>query len=307
VRRLLPLAIMVVLAGCAASNGESSSTSSPTEVPQVSPTSSSVASPSEAAPSSSPAATITVNGLAKSTVDGLAVRANAGTAGTQLGTIDSGALGFVVAGPVTADGYAWYELSAIGLPPNAGCEPPTRTTPFSCPDWLGWVAAGQPGGQAWLEPATLSCPSSTMNLEALIGDDATGPRTALGLLACYGPSPVRIRGWWPKIPSDAGLGGACPAKPTIWWLQCGSLDYSRLVVSESAGFGGLGLNVNINPTSGVKMPPRGQWVEVLGHLDDPAARDCSPAGGGEQDPVKVVLTCRSEFVAESVSPAAGPY
>src|ERR1041385_6266567 len=94
VRRLLPLAIMVVLAGCAASNGESSSASSPTEVPQVSPTSSSVASPSEAAPSSSPAATITVNGLAKSTVDGLAVRANAGTAGTQLGTIDSGALGF---------------------------------------------------------------------------------------------------------------------------------------------------------------------------------------------------------------------
>jgi hypothetical protein len=304
VRRLLALLTMVFLAGCAATNTGSAPTASPTDVPQPSPS----ASAAQATPSSSPAAgTIEVDHLARSTVDGLAVRAKAGTTGAQLGTIDTGALAFVVAGPVSADGYTWYQLSAIGLPPIAGCEPPVRTTPFSCPDWLGWVATGQPGGPAWLEVTTLPCPSSPMNLEALIGESATGPRTALSWLACYGSSPVRIRGWWPKIPSDAGLGGTCPAKPTIWWLQCGHLNYNGLVISESAGFGGLGLNFNINPTSAVTMPPRGQWVEVVAHLDDPAARDCSPTGVGEPDPVRIVLTCRGEFVVESASGVAGPY
>ncbi|MDP9244626.1 MAG: hypothetical protein M3O77_06055, partial [Chloroflexota bacterium] len=56
---------------------------------------------------------ILIDGLAKSTVDGLRVRATPGTAGAQLGTIDTGQLAFVVAGPVSADGYAWYQLAAL--------------------------------------------------------------------------------------------------------------------------------------------------------------------------------------------------
>ena len=304
VRRLLALLTMVFLAGCAATNTGSAPTASPTDVPQPSPS----ASAAQATSSSSPAAgTIEVDHLARSRVDGLAVRARAGTTGAQLGTINTGELGFVVAGPVSADGYSWYQLSALGLPPNAGCEPPVQTTPFSCPDWLGWVAAGQPGNYAWLEPATLPCASSPMNMDALVGEAAKGSRTALGRLACYGSTAVRIRGWWPKIPSDAGLGGTCGANPTTWWLQCGGLNYNGLVVSESAGFGGLGVNFDINPASGVKMPPRGQWVEVVAHMDDAAARTCAPFGGGEQDPVKAVLMCRGEFVVESASGVAGPY
>ncbi len=147
-----------------------------------------------------------------------------------------------------------------------------------------------------------------MNLEALVkGPAPLGPRTALQLLACHGSTSIRIRGWWPQIPPDAGLGGTCGAtpKPSPAWLVCGS--YNELAMSETAGFGSAGIAVNIDPASGVTMPPRGQWIEVVGHLDDPAARDCTPAGGGEQDPVRVLLTCRAEFVAESVKPVAGPY
>lgn len=308
--KLLTLATIVFLAGCAAPIARSAPTGNPTDVPQPSFTASATATASEPASSSSPAAaTITVDGLAKSTVDGLTVRATAGTAGTQLGTIDTGQLGFVVAGPVSADGYSWYQLSGLGLPPNAGCEPPLQTTPFRCPDWLGWVAGGQPGGQAWLEATTLPCPTWPMNLEALLGDQAApGPRTALEQLACYGSSPIRFRGWLPEIPPDAGLGGTCGGgNPTTWWLQCGFLNYTRLVISQSAGFGGVGLNISIDPASGVTMPPRGQWVEVVAHLDDPAARNCTPLGGGEQDPVRAVLSCRGELAAESVEPVAGPY
>lgn len=256
-------------------------------------------------PTASPSPVI--DGLAKSTVDGLTVRATPGTAGARLGTIDTGAMGFVLAGPVSADGYAWYQLAALGLPPNAGCEPPFQTTPFNCPDWLGWVAAGQPGSQPWLAPTTLPCPASPMNLEALILEPA--PRTPLERLACYGSTSIRVRGWWPQIPDDAGLGGACGrvVPPNPAWLVCQNINYNGLSISESAGFEGVGVKISIDPATGVTMPPRGQWVEVVGHLDDPAARDCAPVASGDQDPVKVVLTCRSELVAESVTSVGGPY
>ena len=306
-RRLLTLATIVVLAGCAAPAG-----SDPSETPTGAPQSSEPASPTAALSSPSPssslvAGAIVIDRLAKSTVDGLTVRATAGTSGAQLGTINAGQQGFVVAGPFSADGYSWYQLAAPGLPPSAGCEPPVRTTPFSCPDWLGWVAAGQPGGQAWLEATTLPCAASPMNVEALFSDSAAlGSRTPLERLACYGSTPIRIRGWFPQMPNNAGLGGTCGPASAVWWLICQGLSYNGLVASESAVFGS-GIPVAIDPNSGVTMPARGQWVEVVGHLDDQAARDCNPLGGGEQDPVKSVLSCRSEFVAESVNPVAGPY
>jgi len=305
VRRFLTLAIIVFLAGCAAPKAGSDPTGNPTDTPQPSLTASATASPSEPTASASPAApTIRVDSLAKSTVDGLTVRATAGTAGTQLGTIDTGQLGFVVAGPVSADGYTWYQLAALGLPPNAGCEPPVRTTPFSCPDWLGWVASGQSGGPAWLAATTLPCAASPMNLEALFNGPASlGSRTPLERLACYGSTSIRVRGWFPKIPDNAGLGGTCgPASP-VWWLVCVGLTYNGLVASESAGFG-TGIEVAIDPATGVTMPPRGQWVEVVGHLDDPAARNCAPSTMRVFGDVR---TCRTDFVAESVSPVAGPY
>jgi hypothetical protein len=298
VRRLLPPAIMVLLLGCGANSG-SAPTSSPTAATQVSPTASSVASPSEGG-------AIRVRGLARSAVDGLTVRATAGTSGAQLGTIDTGQVAFVVAGPVSLDGFAWYELAALGLPPNADCAAPTQTTPFNCPNWHGWVAAGAPDGPAWLEATTLACPASPMNLDTLFNDTTPGPRTGMERLACYGSHPIRLRGWWPQIPAGAGLGGTCQANPpSTWWLECGGLNYYGLVVSESAGFGGLGLQISIDPASGVTMPARGQWVEVVAHMDDPAARDCAPRG--DEDPVWAVLNCRVQLAAESVTPVAGPY
>ena len=285
--------------------------SSDKATPSASPSGTPAASPSPQ-PSSEPtpsAAAILIDGLAKSTINGLRVRSEPTTASAELGTIDAGQLGFVVAGPVSADGYAWYQLSGVGLPANAGCEPPLLTTPFSCPAWLGWVAAGQPSGQAWLESTTLTCPASPMNLEALVGETVPlGPRTALERLACYGSTAIRFRAWWPELPPNAGLGGACGAvAPNPMWLICPGLFYNGLAVSKSAGFEGVELTISIDPASGVTMPPRGQWVEVVGHLDDPAARDCAPLGGGDQDPVSVVLTCRGELIADSVEPVAGPY
>src|SRR5437762_5402842 len=108
VRRLVTLAAVVFLAGCAAPNARSAPSATPTGVPRPSVAASPTAAPSQPISSSSPAAgAIVVDGLAKPTVDGLTVRAKPGTAGAQLGTIDTGQLGFVVAAPVSAAGYAW--------------------------------------------------------------------------------------------------------------------------------------------------------------------------------------------------------
>jgi hypothetical protein len=283
-----------------------SPTPSPSASAVESATPSATASTTPAASPSPAVSAIVIDGLAKSTVDGLTVRATPGTAGAQLGTIDTGQLGFVVAGPVSADGYAWYQLAAAQPQPNAGCTFPIQTNPFNCPAWFGWVAAGQPGGQPWLEATSLPCPASPMNAEVLINEPTPlGYRTALERLACYGSSSIRVRGWFPKIPNDAGLGGACgPASP-VSWLVCQNINYNGLVASESAGFSSAWLKVTINPATGVTMPARGQWVEVVGHFDDPAARNCTPTTG--QSSFGDVLTCRGEFVAESVTPVAGPY
>jgi hypothetical protein len=51
---------------------------------------------------------------------------------------------------------------------------------------------------------------------------------------------------------------------------------------------------------------RAMGWEVVAHLDDPAARDCAPLEGAEQDPVRIVLACRGELVADSAKPIAGP-
>jgi hypothetical protein len=251
-------------------------TPAPTVQPIASQEATPSAAPTTASPTSQPSVTsapptagIVIDGLTKSTVNALRVRAEPTTASVALGTIDEGQLGFVVAGPVSADGYAWYQLAGVGLPANAGCEPPLLTTPFSCPNWLGWVAAGPPGGQPWLEATTLPCPASPMNLEALVVEPGPqGLLTALERLACYGSTPFRFRAWWPEIPPDAGLGGACGpvVAPNPMWLICQGLYYNGLVISDSEGFEGVGLQISIDPASGVTMPPRGQWVEVVARL-----------------------------------------
>ena len=34
------------------------------------------------------------------------------------------------------------------------------------------------------------------------------------------------------------------------------------------------LEFAVNPESGIVMPPRGQWIEITGHWDDPASDLC---------------------------------
>lgn len=305
---LLTGAVVAILIG--ERDGDVGTNASPDGSTTASPTHSGSLSPSDAA-SESPAGAspaplqMAADTIVVTTVDGLAVRQEPGTGSERLGRLTSGTPGYVVSGPVEADGFAWFLISGLGLPPNAGCEGPIETDPYNCPVWFGWVAAASEAGEPWLEPGEMDCPEEPFTAEELIL-----ARTDLERLACHGGTPFTFRAWYPEIPEDAGLGGTCVGDRPSGWLLCQNINYNHVTIDESEGFGGVGARISIDPASGLTMPERGTWVEVRVHLDDPAAQGCDEAAAdtvfADPIPEKAVLVCRGEMVLEAVQAVAGP-
>ncbi|HET9436051.1 MAG TPA: glycosyl hydrolase family 18 protein [Candidatus Limnocylindrales bacterium] len=61
--------------------------------------------------SASTVATLAVGGFGAVQVDGLNLRAGAGTAAASIGTLQAGDAVAITGGPVSADGYTWYEVT----------------------------------------------------------------------------------------------------------------------------------------------------------------------------------------------------
>lgn len=303
---LLAGAVVAILLGERDGDGTAASPTGSVSASPI-PSGSVSAPPSPSASASSEAAPpaplqIGPDMIAATTVDGLSVRAAPGTGSERLGRLLAGSESYVVQGPTEADGFAWYLVSTLGLPPNSGCAvEQLETDPYNCPVWFGWVAGASEDGEPWLEPALLDCPAEPFTAEELIL-----ARTGLQRLACSGGTPFTFRAWWPEIPDDAGLGGSCNVgdRPSAW-LMCQHINYNHVTIDESEGFGGVGARISINPASGLSMPARGTWVEVRVHLDDPAAQGCAD---GAEDPIpeRAVINCRAEMVLEAVQAVAGP-
>lgn len=291
--------------GSAASSPAESLAGSPLPSESITPApSGSGAAPASEAPAPTPVP-IGLDTIVATTVDRLSVRAAPGVSEAKRGSLELGATSFVVGGPAEADGFRWYLLSTLGLPPNTGCAGTFETDPYNCPAWFGWVAAASEAGEPWLLPSDPGCPSPPFTAEALIL-----ARTDLERLACQGAEPFTFRAWYPEIPPDALLGGACPAaEQPSGWLVCQGINYNQVTISETEGFGGIGVRISIDPASGLSMPPRGTWVEVRVHLDDAASQGCDEAEaatGSESIPEQVVVTCRGQMVLESATAVTGP-
>ncbi len=306
---VLATALVLVLLGgdvdpdVGAASDEPSASTSPSPNPS---TSADVPSPSASTSSttSPDLASIAHDSVVETTVERLSLRGGPSTDAERLGSLALGTVAFVVDGPVEADGFTWYQVSGLGLPPNSGCAFP-ETEPINCPAWFGWVAGHAPNGDPWLASHALECPQAPLDAETVILG-----RSNIERLACFGADRFTFRAFWPKIPDDAGLGGACTAdSEPSGWLLCQNINYNYIASAESADFG-IGVTVSIDPTSGVAMPPRGTWIELTAHLDDPAAQACDEAaqsaGWTDYDPAAVVLGCRAELVVEAVQPVAGP-
>lgn len=252
------------------------------------PTPSASSSATALAPSPTAASGFAADDLAQATVDGLRLRETPGTAGKPLGTLALGATSIVVEGPEPADGYDWYLLSGLGLPHDSGCVTgPDSKDPWTCPVWLGWAAARSPDGDEWLRRAEPDCADPAGSLT-----DFTF-QARYQYIACYGNRQLTLRGW---LVAQVGvpLQDPCPEVPqTLRWLGCTGM----FQLADSAA-SGSGLLLALQGS----LPGDNPRIEVTGHYDDPAARQCTY---GTQ-PQQAVLSCRAQFVVDSARPSGGP-
>jgi hypothetical protein len=266
----------------------------------------STASPGEssipsASTSGAPGTGFSPDAIVATAVDALTLRETPGLEGEVQWRLPEGTLGFVIAGPVEADGLTWYQLSGMGLPYASGCTTPEAGELLECPAWIGWLAAEDADGTAYLASAAPpSCPEPPHTIVTLSEQQYT-----LRLI-CLDSEPLTFRAWWPEVPDEAGLGGACAASETdVGWLVCQNSNDNGLGADESES--GDRFKVTVDPASGVEMPDRGQWVEVTGHFDDPAAQRCGEVAElMSSDPGALVFDCRLQFVLSAVAPTAAP-
>jgi len=270
-----------------------------------SPTATSPPATATAPPSVSPSASASTapGGFAPDTivataVDALTLRDTAGLEGEIQWRLPVGTLGFVIAGPVEADGLPWYQLSGMGLPYGAGCATPEPGGLLECPAWLGWAAATAVDGTVYLAPATApACPQPPHTIVSL-------SELAFTLrLICFNAEPLTFRAWWPPV--GTAPGGDCAAAETaVGWLVCQNLNANSLGADTSDGGR---FTVSLDPATGVVMPTRGQWVEVTGHFDDPAATRCGEvADVMASDPGSLAFSCRLQFVLSAFVAVPAP-
>jgi hypothetical protein len=229
-----------------------------------------------------------------------------GTSTQSLGTLPAGTVTFVSAGPITADGYDWYEVVQAGPPPSLACTEPT----FVCGAWIGWVAGVTPDGERWLETTVPDCPA-TRDTTAYLSLEAPAR------LVCAGNEEWRLVAYL----ASAGGRGCFP----VWIIDPGWMDpsctffYPQPTQSEFDGDGRL--HAFVPPQLGQCDADgcpfddlRGSWVEIVGHLDDPVAETCRyvrgkvdlPDDSEPPDPRLAAFQCRLNFVVDELEPTEAP-
>ncbi|MGH2483625.1 MAG: hypothetical protein ACRDE9_04115 [Candidatus Limnocylindria bacterium] len=196
---------------------------------------------------------------------------------------------YVLDGPVEADGFKWYLMGTDRSSDSRVGD--------MYPAVFGWIAAGETS-DPWLLPVS-RCPAPPFELT-----DVTYLASTWGTrLGCFG-GPLTLRGWFSELPADVETSGDCAREPA--WLICG-YGYYELSPTETAYYGGSGahrLEFKVDPALGLEMPERGQWIEIVGQFDYPAAQMCADDDVGSTLHIPAQsrargLACRLEFVVVS--------
>lgn len=237
---------------------------------------------------------LAVGMVAEVIVDSLNVRAAPGVgsplaAPGETGRLSRGDQVYLADGPVAADGYDWYFVSATV---------PVFWQPMGCEDQsscgfpaLGWVAIG-PADDPWLAPAT-SCPPEPVDELTLVS------MAPLDRLACFSGQTLTITA---QLTFGAG------------WLMPLAASYPPWIGSEASPMvlvhGRAVLPVRYPPEFGDCWPATGwsrcsltdqenQTVELDLTIDEPTAATCVPVS--DMTPVDVaVLRCRAQLVVTAV-------
>jgi hypothetical protein len=315
--RLVVASLAIVLAGCggpgtsiqaspsnAPSAGPSVPPGSPSSAPSLgqSPAPSSVA---EASPepegcrfvpddAASTVAQVFPGSAIKVVVADLNLRKKPCTGAKRLATLGNGQVLIVwdqPYGPVSSDGYSWYNVAVAPKSYPFGELPPLPVSPFpvGTETTSGWIAATD-GTQAYVAPMPPRCPT-TVNLEGIVG------MLPAERLACF-DGPIVIEGSY-GCGGCGGTGGPI-GKPA--WLA-DTFEFRQIRVAWTGELGNQPVGLHFKPT-GPDAPEEGTLIRATVHVDDAAAQRCSFVWGTEDPPFTVpdayaIGWCRERFVVDS--------
>jgi hypothetical protein len=182
---------------------------------------------------------------------------------------------YVLNGPVSASGYAWYDVVPLG----------SRALPS------GWVASAGRGGEPWIGATAFDCPSVPTDFRALAALPA-----GVGL-ACFPRVPITVDARVISCACDIDGDWFAPS-----WFELNNnpnlLVEPRVtsVPPDMSDWFGL----NLDPAA--EQPhtlPVGHVVTVTGMFDHPAAAACTRSKIGVGQPVPS-QGCRLEFAITSL-------
>ncbi len=177
---------------------------------------------------------------------------------------------YVLDGPVSASGYAWYEVVPLTSQPLPS----------------GWVASAGRDGVPWIAAGDFDCPPVPTDLRSLA---ALGPGVGL---VCFPMVPIKVEARLISCNCDADGAWYTPG-----WFFLGSGSPDLLVepgvTSVPSDFADWFV-LNLDPGGEhPEEPPVGKVVQVTGMFDHPAAATCTRT---EMDGKPVPSQgCRLEF------------
>ena len=243
----------------------------PSVVPSVVPTTSSGVSPPTTATTPSASVEIGVDAVVRTLVPDLQAQSEPGLGASSRKIeplLPEDSRLFVIAGPVDADGYTWYQvLSFDGVFPGV------------------WVAQSGPDGAPWLARDPQPCPTPPLDAAGLVD------LVPYGGLACYGGKEIQLTG---EVHCELGDVDRSYSGPD--WLR----DDRSCTIDLG---GGETMEIFDGGITGLVYPMT-QRAVVTGHFDDPKAATCAYAlDPPTPDPATVVVNCRAMFVGTALEAA----
>ena len=296
---VLAVVVAVVLVACGGTAGGSSvPTGGPSTPPSIAPSappspSAGPTTPVDASPSAPAAPDLAKDSIALVVTDGLRVRSQprvAADSAMLTPLLDHGRRVYVVDGPVSASGYAWYEIVPVRT------DADHEDLPF------GWVAAGK-DGEPWLSGDGFTCPALPTTYASFA---ATPPLIAL---ACFGHKSLSFTARIANPEATCGVSIGWDVDPSWIFSTCPQPPF----LLEDPTRTDLSLYAVIDPKVDIHRlnpgPDVPDWlrVTVTGRFDHPAAQTCRGVSDGEKvplTPTEIVLDCRATFVISAIKAAS---
>jgi hypothetical protein len=265
---------------------QSTSPSAAPETPGPTPT------PDQATALGLPPGLLPAGSVVRATADGIRIREAPSTNAAIVATAAAGDAIYIEAaisaGPVSADGYDWYQVAYAG---GADIWPWQDVVPDEATMYAtGWMASGS-ATERFVRLPEVACPTEPITLSVLAFELTDWER-----LVCLGDSPITIEGTY----GCDRCGGVTPGAEPAWLADqlighvpiAGRFMYYPFV------------RVAIPPDTPV--PQDRDIVRATLHVNDPAAETCTytpdPQGTTptlDYDPIAIEVYCRERLVLES--------